>query len=161
MAKKASNTQAKPPRAAREPEAHVDDRAGLPPDTGAANPDTNTLRGSSGTAREASSTDGGTTAETPSVGTQSGSPNTPPGDPASPHLSPPFFVSEQRYPLLFAKADAWDVLPTAVRISARADGFRRAGMAHRATAVDHPVEGFSQAQLEQLLGEPNLTVEFV
>lgn len=46
-----------------------------------------------------------------------------------------------------------------VRITARRDGFRRAGIAHPVTATDYPVKAFSKAQLELLKAEPNLVVE--
>lgn len=46
----------------------------------------------------------------------------------------------------------------ALRITARRDGFRRAGIEHPATAVDHPVSGLSKAQIAQLKAEPGLVV---
>ena len=46
----------------------------------------------------------------------------------------------------------------AVRIVARRDGFRRMGMAHSASAVDHPAGTFSAKQIEALLEEPELVV---
>lgn len=50
----------------------------------------------------------------------------------------------------------------AVRVKAmRQGGFRRAGIAHPAEAVDHPAETLTPAQLEQLLAEPLLSVELV
>ncbi|SMF86151.1 hypothetical protein SAMN06265365_1851, partial [Tistlia consotensis] len=38
-----------------------------------------------------------------------------------------------------------------VRITARPPGFRRAGLAHPAEAVEHPAERFTPEQLAQLL----------
>lgn len=153
----ASNSQEKPPRSDNEPEAHVDDRAGLQADTGAGDPDTNTPRGSSGTAREASSTGGRTTAEAPSVGAQPGSPN---GD-----IQTAAAEAAAKWPRFFAASEAWKaahpgVLPTVMRITSKVEGFRRAGMAHPKATVDHPIGTFDADQTEQLLGEPNLKVEF-
>lgn len=45
-----------------------------------------------------------------------------------------------------------------IRIAARRDGFRRAGIAHSAASTDHPAERFTPAQVEQLLAEPQLIV---
>lgn len=46
----------------------------------------------------------------------------------------------------------------ALRITARRDGFRRAGIDHPATPVDHPLTRFSKAQIAQLKNEPALVV---
>lgn len=46
-----------------------------------------------------------------------------------------------------------------IRITARRDGFRRAGLAHPARPVEHPAERFTELQLAQLQAEPMLTVE--
>lgn len=49
-----------------------------------------------------------------------------------------------------------------IRITALvALGIRRAGVHHPATAVEHSLEAFSDAQLEQLQADPNLKVELV
>jgi len=48
-----------------------------------------------------------------------------------------------------------------IRISAKIDGFRRAGMAHSKTATDHPDGTFSKEQLKLLQAEPNLVVEIL
>jgi hypothetical protein len=48
-----------------------------------------------------------------------------------------------------------------VVISARRDGFRRAGMAHPARPTSYPVDRFSSAELEALLAEPMLQVSLV
>ena len=45
-----------------------------------------------------------------------------------------------------------------IRIAARRDGFRRAGIAHPAASTDYPAERFTDAQLKQLLDEPQLIV---
>ncbi|MBP1852690.1 HI1506-related protein [Rhizobium halophytocola] len=70
-----------------------------------------------------------------------------------------------RYPLLVARLKACRetglTMVSAVRISARRDGFRRAGMSHPKAATDHPPTTFTEDQLELLLGEPNLVVEFI
>jgi hypothetical protein len=50
---------------------------------------------------------------------------------------------------------------TAVRVTSKRDGFRRAGLAHAKAPTDHPAGRFSPEQIEQLLAEPNLTVELV
>lgn len=47
---------------------------------------------------------------------------------------------------------------THLRITAKLDGFRRAGIAHSSSAVDHPISTFSEEQIEALKGEPNLVV---
>lgn len=70
------------------------------------------------------------------------------------------------FPLLLAAARAFraanpDRSVTGVRIAARRDGFRRAGMAHSKAPTDHPAARFSPEQLEALLSEPMLTVELV
>jgi hypothetical protein len=49
----------------------------------------------------------------------------------------------------------------AVRISARTDGFRRAGVAHSAAPIDYDAGWFSPAQLEALRGEAMLIVQDV
>lgn len=46
-----------------------------------------------------------------------------------------------------------------LRITARRDGFRRAGLAHPARPVDHPIETFTAEQVEALKAEPQLVVE--
>ncbi|KJV26911.1 hypothetical protein VI06_16225 [Aquitalea magnusonii] len=46
-----------------------------------------------------------------------------------------------------------------IRITARDDGFRRAGMAHSATPTEHPDETFTPEQLQELKAEPLLVVE--
>jgi hypothetical protein len=48
-----------------------------------------------------------------------------------------------------------------VVISARRDGFRRAGIAHPAQPTSYPVDRFSSAELEALLAEPMLQVSLV
>lgn len=48
-----------------------------------------------------------------------------------------------------------------IRITARRDGFRRAGIAHPARPTEHPAERFSAEQLAQLQAEPMLVVELV
>jgi hypothetical protein len=72
----------------------------------------------------------------------------------------------EAYPNFAAAIDAWQGAgnqekPAAIRITAKEDGFRRAGMAHSGT-VDHPVETFGSLELlEQLFAEPRLKVELV
>lgn len=46
----------------------------------------------------------------------------------------------------------------ALRITARRDDFRRAGIDHPATPVDHPLDRLSKAQIAQLKDEPGLVV---
>jgi len=46
----------------------------------------------------------------------------------------------------------------ALRITARRDGFRRAGIEHGASPVDHPLASLSKAQIAQLKAEPALVV---
>ncbi|WP_152966478.1 HI1506-related protein [Gulbenkiania mobilis] len=48
-----------------------------------------------------------------------------------------------------------------IRITAKVDGFRRAGVAHPATPTDHPDDTFTEAQLTALQDEPMLVVEVV
>ena len=70
------------------------------------------------------------------------------------------------YPALSAAVDAWraagnDLPPRVVRIAAkRRQGFRRAGMKHGHEPVDHPALQFGPDDLEALLSEPKLKVEF-
>ncbi|MBN9236077.1 MULTISPECIES: hypothetical protein [Phyllobacteriaceae] len=71
-----------------------------------------------------------------------------------------------RFPLLAAALAAWraahDAPPSCLRVVSRIDGFRRAGMAHSAVAVLHDLSAFRlPEQVEALLAEPMLTVEFV
>lgn len=47
----------------------------------------------------------------------------------------------------------------ALRITARRDGFRRAGIAHPASAVEHPLDTLTTAQIAALRAEPMLIVE--
>jgi hypothetical protein len=48
-----------------------------------------------------------------------------------------------------------------IRITARRDGFRRAGIAHSARPVEYPLSRFSDAELAALEAEPMLVVERV
>ena len=78
--------------------------------------------------------------------------------------------AEGRFPLLLAALQAWVAAaggvaalhdgPT-VRIAAKRDGFRRAGVAHAREAVDYPARRWMPEELEALLAEPNLRVELV
>lgn len=45
-----------------------------------------------------------------------------------------------------------------LRIVARREGFRRAGIAHPGHPVDHPIDRFTPEQIEQLRAEPMLVV---
>jgi len=45
-----------------------------------------------------------------------------------------------------------------VTITAKKDGFRRCGVGHPATAVEHPDGRFSAAELARLKAEPMLVV---
>jgi hypothetical protein len=47
---------------------------------------------------------------------------------------------------------------THLRIVAKRDGFRRAGIAHSSSAKDHPISNFTEEQIEALKDEPNLVV---
>lgn len=47
----------------------------------------------------------------------------------------------------------------ALRITAKVEGFRRAGMAHPARATDHPAGTFSPRQVEELMGDAGLVVQ--
>lgn len=49
----------------------------------------------------------------------------------------------------------------ALKITAKRNGFRRAGMAHPDHAVVHPDGTFSAAQVEQLKADPMLVVDEV
>lgn len=48
-----------------------------------------------------------------------------------------------------------------LRITARRAGFRRAGVAHPATPVEHPAERFTAGEIARLEAEPMLIVERV
>lgn len=74
------------------------------------------------------------------------------------------------FPLTAAALASWaetreqpvSALEVHVRISARREGFRRAGMMHNIHPVDHPISAFRlPEQLEALLAEPMLSVELV
>jgi len=47
----------------------------------------------------------------------------------------------------------------AIRIAARREGFRRAGMAHPLGPVEHPPGTFTAEQIEQILADPNLVAD--
>lgn len=72
-----------------------------------------------------------------------------------------------RYPLLVAARVAFEAKhpdyagPIALRITAKIDGFRRAGMAHPSGSVDHDPTLFTADQVEALFGEPRLVAEIV
>lgn len=94
------------------------------------------------------------------------------GNPAGPAATSTFLAEmeakfREACPHLAAAIDAWEAAgkegrPVAVRIAAKRDGFRRAGMAHSKAPAEHPIETFREPeQLEQLLGEPNLVVELI
>ena len=46
-----------------------------------------------------------------------------------------------------------------IRIVAKREGFRRAGLAHPARPVEHPADRFTPAQLAALKAEPMLVVD--
>lgn len=46
----------------------------------------------------------------------------------------------------------------AIRIISKRPGFRRAGIAHPDSPVDHPIDRFTKEQVEQLKAEPTLVV---
>jgi len=48
-----------------------------------------------------------------------------------------------------------------IRITAKQDGFRRAGIAHPKEATEYPDEQFSKEQLRAIKEEPMLVVEVV
>lgn len=48
-----------------------------------------------------------------------------------------------------------------LRITSRLDGFRRAGVAHPARPVDHPIDRFTKSQRAALEGDPRLIVQEV
>ena len=52
-------------------------------------------------------------------------------------------------------------MPTIIRITAKKEGFRRAGMAHSKESTDHPEDAFTEEQLKALEAEPNLTVQII
>ncbi|RUW41518.1 hypothetical protein EOA37_09665 [Mesorhizobium sp. M2A.F.Ca.ET.015.02.1.1] len=73
-----------------------------------------------------------------------------------------------KFPRFSAAMEAWQAehesgeVPTGLRIKAKKDGFRRGGIAHPKSPVDHPVETFtSPEQLEAIFAEPNLVVELI
>lgn len=46
-----------------------------------------------------------------------------------------------------------------IRIVAKREGFRRAGIAHSESATFHPIDRFTPEQLDQLKAEPMLIVD--
>lgn len=74
-------------------------------------------------------------------------------------------AEDHDFPLLEQACEAFIALHDhadiqAIRITEKGDGLRRGGMRHAGTVV-HPVTAFTPAQLEQLLGEKLLIVEFI
>lgn len=78
--------------------------------------------------------------------------------------------AEQRFPLTLQALQAW--METAggaaklqagpvLRITARRDGFRRAGISHPRQPTEYQAERFTPAEVENLLAEPSLTVELI
>lgn len=57
-----------------------------------------------------------------------------------------------------AVSPATDPVVTHLLVSAKKDGFRRAGRAWSATPTEVSVDDFTQAQIDQLLAEPLLVV---
>lgn len=91
--------------------------------------------------------------------------------PAAPRFDVYEAEFRQTYPLLSAAIDAWRVdhegPPSGIRVRARQDGFRRAGIAHPAAWVEHPFDSDAEmpitgpAGIEQLMAEPKLQVELI
>jgi hypothetical protein len=48
-----------------------------------------------------------------------------------------------------------------VRVKAHADGYRRAGVPHTVAPVDHAHDAFTAAQLEELHGDPRISIQYV
>lgn len=48
-----------------------------------------------------------------------------------------------------------------IRICAKRNGFRRAGIAHPDTPVEHPIKRFTPEQMERLAHEPMLIVDIL
>jgi len=46
-----------------------------------------------------------------------------------------------------------------LRITAKRDGRRRAGIDHPSSPVDHPLDAFSKAQIAQLMADDQLVVQ--
>ncbi len=46
-----------------------------------------------------------------------------------------------------------------IRITSKKDGFRRCGISHPASSVEHPDEQFSKEEIKVLKTEPMLVVE--
>ena len=70
------------------------------------------------------------------------------------------------YPNFSAAIDAWMEKgggePAGLRVIAKRDGFRRAGVAHTKAPAEHPFEAFPSPELlEALFSEPMLKVELV
>lgn len=137
----------KPPRPDLGPEAHVDDRAGLPADGGAGDPQT--------VPTETSADEALAAADALGAGIH-------PDEALDAQLGEMLRV----FPLLLAALRAYRAAhpgrnATGLRIAAKVDGFRRAGVAHAAAPVEHPAGAFTPEQIEQLLAEPRLVVELV
>ncbi|CAN7167399.1 HI1506-related protein [Mesorhizobium amorphae] len=71
-----------------------------------------------------------------------------------------------RFPRLSTAIEGWQgsgaPVPTAIRIRSKIEGFRRAGIAHSKTPVEHQLGAFLKPEhLEALFAEPNLTVELI
>lgn len=50
---------------------------------------------------------------------------------------------------------------SALRITSKVNGFRRAGVAHPSTPTEYPADVFTPEQAEALMAEPNLVVEVI
>ncbi len=71
----------------------------------------------------------------------------------------------KQYPRLAAMMDDWNAFGVrrspVLRITSKVDGFRRAGISHLKTAVEHDTINLTPVQIEALLAEPNLVVEVI
>lgn len=136
------NTKEKPPRSDSEPEAQLQDGAGLPADSGAGDPYVGTTEFAVAPAFDAWHAFEALDAET----------------------------AQERFPRTIEALRVWAERagsaekvaagPT-IRIAARRDGFRRCGLAHPKMPTDHVAERFTPDELERLLAEPRLSVELV
>ena len=52
-------------------------------------------------------------------------------------------------------------MATHIRITARRDGFRRAGLVHSRQPADHPIGSLTQTQIDQIEADPALELEIV
>ncbi len=69
---------------------------------------------------------------------------------------------KKNYPLTFAMmSDHHEITQPVLRVTPKTGGFRRGGFSHPAGTTEYPALSLGPAQIEAILGEPELVVEIV